>query len=44
MGQIIGDFDMPNTFNKDSKSVKPTFSTKPFFAQQLEKKKVVKRK
>ena len=42
MGFIVGDFDTPNNFN--SKEVKANKTAKPFFAQQLEKKKVTKRK
>lgn len=43
MGIAIGDFDSPNTFNsKEIKTSKNT--TKPFFAKQLEKRKVIKRK
>ncbi|EAY31435.1 hypothetical protein [Microscilla marina] len=43
MGHINGDFDSPNTFgSKEIKTAKST--TKPFFAKQLEKRKVVKRK
>jgi len=42
MGAIIVDFDSPNNFN--SKEVKNNKNAKPFFAQQLEKRKVVKRK
>ena len=42
MGMIIQDFDNVNHFN--SKEVKANKNAKPFFAQQLEKKKVTKRK
>lgn len=42
MGFLIGDLDSTNNFN--SKEVKANKNAKPFFAQQLEKKKVVKRK
>lgn len=43
MGIFIIDNDNVNTFtSKETKTTKG--ATKPFFAQQLEKKKVVKRK
>lgn len=42
MGYIVSDFDNTNNFN--SKEVKANKIAKPFFAQQLEKKKVTKRK
>ena len=43
MGAINNDLDSPNTFNsKDAKTANA--STKPFFAKQLEKRKVIKRK